>query len=120
MKSLIRRIVVGAVALAAALATPAGAQTTIQSDEREIVGAVTKFLDGIRTRDTSLMRSTIAPGALLLRVGGPTGLGAPSTLDGIIESTGKGSGPGSDERLEAPKVLLDAPLASVWAYYTLT
>jgi len=45
-----------AVAIASLLAaTPARAQ----SDERAVVAAVTKFLDGIRTRDTSLMRSTV-------------------------------------------------------------
>ena len=33
-----------------------------QSDERAIVATVTKFLDGIRTRDTSLMRSTVVSG----------------------------------------------------------
>jgi len=97
-------------------ATPARAQ----SDERAIVATVTKFLDGIRTRDTSLMRSAVVSGATLVPVGGPTGLGAPSAIDGIIERTGKGTGPGNDERIEAPKVQIDEPLASLWAYYTLT
>lgn len=99
-----------------ALPRPAGAQ----GDERAIVAVVTTFLDGIRTRDTTLMRSTVAAGALLQPVGGPTGLGAPTPLDAIIERTGKGTGPGNDERIESPKVQIDDPLASVWAYYTLT
>ena len=97
-------------------ATPARAQ----SDERAIVAVVTKFLDGIRTRDTSLMRSTVASGATLVPVGGPAGLGAPSANDDIIERTGKGTGPGNDERIETPKVQIDEPLASLWAYFTLT
>ena len=95
MKSL--RMVLACLALPAALsaqqpqanpitaAAPAGAQ----SDERTIVAAVTKFLDGIRARDTSLMRSTIVAGATYLPVGGPTGLGAPSAVDAIIERTGR-------------------------------
>ena len=76
MNSLIgRSTVLVAVAIASLLAaTPARAQ----SDERAIVAAVTTFLDGIRTRDTSLMRSTVVSGATLVPVGGPTGLGAPS------------------------------------------
>jgi len=98
------------------VATPARAQ----SDERAIVATVTKFLDGIRTRDTSLMRSTVVSGATFVPVGGPTGLGAPSAIDGIIERTGKGTGPGNDERIEAPKVQIDEQLASLWAYRTLT
>ena len=118
MNSLISRsTVLVAVTIASLLAaTPARAQ----SDERAIVAAVTKFLDGIRIRDTSVMRSTVVPGATLLPVGGPTGLGAPSAIDGIIERTGKGTGPGNDERIETPKVQIDEQLASLWAYFTLT
>src|SRR5437016_3272777 len=117
MNSLISRAtVLVAVALAPLLAaTPARAQ----SDERAIVAAVTKFLDGIRTRDTSLMRSTVVSGATLVPVG-PSGLGAPSAIDGIIERTGKGTGPGNDEQIETPTVQIDEQLASLWAYFTLT
>jgi ketosteroid isomerase-like protein len=106
-----------AVAITALFAAP---PARAQRDERAIVAAVTKFLDGIRTRDTSLMRSTVVAGATLVPVGGPTGLGAPSAIDGIIERTGKGTGPGNDERIETPKVQIDEPLASLWAYFTLT
>ena len=91
-----------------------------QSDERAIVAAVTKFLDGIRTRDTSLMRATVVAGATLVTVGGPTGLGAPSTIDAVIERTGKGTGPGNDERIETPVVQIDDQLGSLWTYFTLT
>ena len=106
-----------AVAIAALLAATAA---RAQSDERAVVAAVTKFLDGIRIRDTSLMRSTVVSGATFLSVGGPTGLGAPSAIDGIIEGTGKGTGPGNDERIETPKVQIDEPLASLLSYFTLT
>jgi len=118
MNSLISRSTVPvAVAIASLLAaTPARAQ----GDERAVVAAVTKFLDGIRTRDTSLMRSTVVSGATLVRVGGPTGLGAPAAIDAIIERTGKGTGPGNDERIATPEVRIDDQLASLWAYYTLT
>lgn len=118
MNSLIRRsTVLAAVAIASlSAATPARAQT----DERAIVATVTKFLDGIRTRDTALMRSTVVAGATLMPVGGPTGLDAPVPLDAIIERTGKGTGPGNDERTEGPKVQIDDQLGSFWAYYTLT
>jgi len=66
------------------------------------------------------MRSTVASSATFMPVGGPTGPGTPSAIDGIIERTGKGTGPGNDERIEAPEVQIDEPLASLWAYYTLT
>src|SRR5476651_953751 len=95
------------VAVAVFVASPAHAQ----NDERAIVAAVTKFFDGMRTRDTTLMRSTVVAGATLVSVGGPTGLGAPSTIDGFIERTGKGTGPGNDEQIETPKVQIYDQLA---------
>jgi hypothetical protein len=90
------------------------------NDEPAIVAAVSTFLDGIRTRDTTQIRSTVAAGATVVAVGGSTGLGAPSTIDGLIERTGKGTGPGNDERMENPKVQIDDQLASLWANFTLT
>lgn len=61
MNALISRsTVLVAVAIASLLAaTPAGAQ----SDENAIGAAVTNFLNGSRTRDTSLMRSPVVPAA---------------------------------------------------------
>jgi hypothetical protein len=118
MNSLISRsTVLAAVAIASLLAA---APSRAQSDERAIVAAVTKFLDGIRTRDTTLMRSTVVAGARLVPVGGPTGLGAPSTIDGFIERIGKGTGPGNDEQIDNPKVQITEQLATLWAYFTLT
>ena len=118
MNSLIRRATVLVAVATASL--PAATPARAQSDERAIVAAVTTFLDGIRTRDTSLMRSTVVSVATLIPVGGPTGLGAPTAIDAIIERTGKGTGPGNDERIDMPKVQIDEQLASLWAYYTLT
>src|SRR5205085_6440379 len=92
-----RSTALAAVAIASLLAA---APASAQGDERAVVAAVTKFLDGILTRDTTLMRSTVVAGATLVPVGGLTGLGVPSTIDGIIERTGKGTGPGNDERIE--------------------
>jgi ketosteroid isomerase-like protein len=109
-----------ALAAVAIVSLLAAAPARAQSDERAIVAAVTKFLDGIRTRDTTLMRATVVPGATLVPVGGPTGLGAPSTIDAVIERTGKGTGPGNDEQIESPKLQIDDQLASLWAYFTLT
>ena len=117
MRSLVSRSTVPVAGAIASLLAAAPAHA--QNDAHEIVAAVTAFLDGIRTRDTSLMRSTVVSGATLVPVGGPTGLGAPSAIDGIIERTGKGTGPGNDERIEAPKVQIDEQLGSLWAYFTL-
>lgn len=112
-----RRCAVVAAAIAAiGFTVPAHAQ----GDERAtIIAAVTHFFDGMRTRDTSLMRSAVAPGAVLISASGPTGLSDPSTIDSFIDRIGKGAGPGNDERIDDPKVQIDGPLASLWAYYAL-
>jgi hypothetical protein len=114
--SLRRRLAPITAAIAAILlAAPVHAQT----EEGAVVMVVKKFFDGMRTRDTTLMRSTVAPGAVLRSAGGPTGLGDPSTVDAFIERVGKGSGLGNDEQIENPKVFIDGQLASLWAYFTL-
>jgi len=87
---------------------------------RDVVADPALPLNGIRTRDTTLMRAAVAAGATLVPVGGPTGLGAPSTIDAIIERTGKGTGPANDEQIEKPMVQIDNQLASLWAYFALT
>ena len=81
MNSLISRsTALAAVAIASLLAAkPARAQ----SDERAIVATATKFLDGIRARDTTLMRSTVAAGATLVPVGGPTEIGRASCRERV-------------------------------------
>ncbi len=91
-----------------------------QADQKEIVAVVTKFFDGMRTRDTALMRSTVVPTAALVSATGPTGLGQPTTADQFIERVGKGTGPGGDEQIKDPNVQIDPPLASLWAYFTFT
>lgn len=110
------RGVLVAVCITALLA--AAPRAHAQSDERAVVTAVTRFFDGMRTRDTSLMRSTVAPGAVLISVSGPTGLSAPSTVDAFIERISKATGPGGNEQIQDPKVQIDGPMASLWAYFT--
>jgi hypothetical protein len=98
------------------LAVPAHAQ----SDERDVIAVVTRFFDGMRTRDTVLLRSTVTLGTVLVTASGPTGLTNPTPIDQFIERTGRGTGPGGDERIQDPKVQIDGPMASLWAYFTFT
>jgi hypothetical protein len=91
-----------------------------QADQKEVVAVVTKFFDGMRTRDTALMRSTVAPEATLVSATGPTGLTPSRTADQFIARVGTGTGPGGDERIKDPTVQIDLPLASLWAYFTFT
>jgi hypothetical protein len=111
---------VGAGALVALSLAPAAAARS-QSEDKAVLAVVTQFLDGMRTRDTSAMRSAVLPTTLLERTGsGPTGMGEPIPISNFIERVGKGTGPGGSERIKDPKIQIEGPLASVWTYYTFT
>jgi SnoaL-like domain len=98
----------------------ATAPVQAQSDEQAVMAVVNHLFDGMRTRDTALMRSTVLPSTVLVRAGGATGLSDPTTLDSFIDRVGKGTGPGGSERIKDPTVKIDGALASVWAYFTYT
>jgi hypothetical protein len=101
-------------------ATVLGAVTVrAQSDEQAVKDVVGKMFDGMRTRDTALMRSTIVPTTVLERVT-PTGLGNPIVMNSFIDRVAQGTGPGGNEQIGTPKVEVDGGLASLWAYYTFT
>jgi len=102
--------------LIGAVAAPARAQ----SDEQAVIAVVTHFFDGMRARDTALLRSTVVPTTMLESVSGPTGLGQPTPIDQFIDRVGKGTGPGGNEVIKDPKVHVDGSIASLWAYFTLT
>jgi hypothetical protein len=97
-------------------ATPVRAQ----SDDQAVVGVATRFFDGMRARDTALMRSTVVPATMLVIPGGPTGIQQQMSVDQFVGGIGQGTGPGGDERMRDPKVQIDGPMASLWAYYTYT
>jgi ketosteroid isomerase-like protein len=105
------------IVLTSVLAHPARAQ---QSDEQAVTAVVTHFFDGMRARDTALLRSTVIPSAVLMRASGPSGLTDPMSVGQFIDRIGKGTGPGGDEQIKDPKVQIDGPLASLWTYYTFT
>jgi hypothetical protein len=91
-----------------------------QSEEQAVIAVATHFFDGMRARDTAMMRSTALPSTMVVIPGGPTGIQLQITVDQFINSIGKGTGPGGEERLRDPKVQIDGPMASLWSYYTYT
>ena len=113
---LVALVTLGLMSLSALTSVPAHAQ----SDEQAILAVVNHFFDGMRTRDTALLRSTVVPGTILVTASGPTGLGDPAPIDNFIGRVGGGTGPGGNEVIKDPKVQIDAPLASVWGYFTYT
>jgi hypothetical protein len=114
-----RRAVLTAAALVSINCLTA-APLAAQSDDQAVIQVATQFFDGMRTRDTALMRSTTVPSTMVEIPGGTNGFQWRETVDKFIADVGKGTGPGGDERMREPKVRLDGPMASVWAYYTYT
>ncbi|MBK7596184.1 MAG: nuclear transport factor 2 family protein [Gemmatimonadetes bacterium] len=92
-------------------AAPAGAHDSVMA-------VVKGLFDGMRTRDTALMRRSFAPGTVL---GGVPAAGKPAeflAVDAFIGSIAKA--PAAmllDERIYDPEVRIDGGLATVWTFY---
>ncbi|MBJ6142651.1 nuclear transport factor 2 family protein [Hymenobacter sp. BT559] len=103
----------------AASASPAFAQKAT-SETEAVKQAVLSFFDGMRRGDSTLVRRTLAPGAVFHGLGGKPG--QPPTLEtesisGFLKAVGTPHPEVWDERVQFDRVLLDANLASVWAPY---
>jgi hypothetical protein len=101
------------------LAPSISAQTAAVPDEREAVLAVVQRLwDGMKTRDTALVRSLFDASASLTRIS-TRGGGARvqiTPVSGFIEALGR-STESWNERMYAPEVRIDGALATVWTEY---
>jgi hypothetical protein len=108
--------VVAVLASAATLGAQASAPVP---DERDAVLAVVQRLwDGMRTRDTALVRSVFDSTALLTRVVTRDGVSRVQVLpiSGFIEALSR-STETWNERMFAPEVRIDGALATVWTEY---
>lgn len=112
--------------LAAQQPTPQGPprQPPFSSDSTAVMQVVSNLFNGMRTRDTALMRAQFHPDAPMRSVSwrpSPTGAVAVVQADGIADwLTGVASAPDTlllDERLGPPSVQVEGNLASVWVYY---
>lgn len=99
----------------AALAVPSDALA--QTDEQAVAAVVERLFEGMRTRDTTLMRAQFAPNAHLYGVTRDGSVRAMSP-DGWIASVG-GTERRLDEKVYDQKVQVDGNLATVWTFYTL-
>ena len=99
-----------AVATLAAVAPVARAQ----SDEQAVKAVLGKMFDGMRSRDSAMMRSTMVPSTMLDRVSATGTLGEPIVMNAFIDRVAAGTGPGGDEQIKDPKIQIDGPMASVW------
>jgi len=80
---------------------------------------ITTFFDGMRRGDSTLVRTTLAPGVVLHTISNRNGspqLGAEKAND-FLKAVGTPHAEVWDERITFERVLLDANLASVWTPY---
>jgi len=104
-----------------ALAVPARAQNA-GGDEAAVAAVITRVFDGMRTRDTTLMRSLFHPQATMAearRVDGQVRVNL-VPVDGWLQ--GVAAAPDTlriDERTWNPVVHVDANIAMVWVPYAL-
>ena len=106
--------------LAAATMAAVAPVARAQSDEQAVKAVIAKMFDGMRSRDSAMMRSTMVPSTILDRVSATGTLGDPIVMNAFIDRVAAGTGPGGDEQIKNPKIQIDGPMASVWTYYTFT
>jgi hypothetical protein len=99
--------------------TAALAQKTTPETEA-VKQTINRFFEGMRRGDSTLVRRTLAPGAVLHSIGGKPGQPATLRVESVaafLKAVGSPHAEIWDERVQVERVLLDATLASVWAPY---
>ena len=109
---------IAAVLLLAPAALPA--QATTSSDEREVLAVMEKVWQGMKTRDTVLLKSVFHPEARLFgirsrRDGAEVTQATPASE--FINFVGRAQGGAWIERTFNPEVRISGPLATIWAEY---
>jgi ketosteroid isomerase-like protein len=91
-----------------------------QADSAAVVGAIERFFDALRAKDTTVMRASVDSAArfTLLRPD-PAGGVRVVVLTGeqFLRNASNPNSPPLDEPIRNARVLIDGDLASVWAEY---
>jgi hypothetical protein len=95
-------------------------QAQAQSGEEEIKSTITRFFDGMRKADSNLIRSAVAPAAVLQTIvknrEGKT-LVRSEEMNGFIQAVTKPHDKIYDERISFDVIRIDADLAVAWTPY---
>ena len=101
--------------------TPPPPQPAYAADSAAVMQVVKNLFNGMRTRDTTLMRAQFHPSAEMRSASYDRAAKAVIDVDPPGEwLTGVAGAPATlflDERLGPPTVLVDGNLATVWVYY---
>lgn len=110
-------VVAGAAVLVGA-STPASAQQNTEPSEEQAVRAVVdRLFDGMRSRDTTAIRSTFAEEAQFYSLGRDGGVEITTPTEFITSISKAPPELVLDEVLHDVEVRIDGPLAVVWTYY---
>ena len=92
-----------------------------QSEEQAVLAVVKQLFDGMRTRDTALMRAALHPTARMVSPGvrNDTMTVRIDAPDGWLAQIARSTGAPVDERIRNPVIRVDGTLASVWVEYSL-
>ena len=113
-----RRLILAIAALTALTVAPVQAQTPAQSADDQAIRAVVKQLfDGMRTRDTTMMKNVFAADARFYGVNAQGVVRVTLPAQFIAGVAAAQPGTVLDEVLHETEVRIDGPLATVWAYY---
>lgn len=95
-------------------------QAQAQTGEEEIKNTITRFFDGMRRSDSNLIRSAVAPTAVLQTIvknkEGKT-LVRSEEMNGFIQAVTKPHDKVYDERISFDVIRIDADLAVAWTPY---
>jgi hypothetical protein len=111
------RTLLSVLAACATLAAAPAAGAAQQQDEQAIRAVVDRLFDGMRTRDTTLMRSVFHAEARLFGHARDGSIDITSISDFIAGIARAPDGMVLDEVLHDTEVRVDGPLAAVWTYY---
>ena len=99
-------------------ATAANAQKT-SAETEAVKQTIQSFFDGMRKGDSTLVRRTLAPGAVFHTLSNRTGQTQllPQNPSDFVKAVGTPHKEVWDERITFDKILIDANLASIWTPY---
>ncbi|ALD20831.1 nuclear transport factor 2 family protein [Hymenobacter sp. DG25A] len=88
-------------------------------EEAAVKKTIATFFDGMRKGDSTLVRSTLAPGAIFHTIANRKGTTElrPENPSEFVKAVGTPHKEVWDERISFDKILIDANLASVWTPY---
>ena len=104
------------VRISASRSAPATAH--VQGEEAEVLAVVNRLWEAMRTNDSVMARSVFDSTAQLASIVDRNGARSVrwSRADGFVRAVGSAKQPWI-ERMVAPEVRVDGPLASVWTWY---